>query len=64
MSVIFLLIPLAFLLAALAVWAFVRSAQEGQYDDLDTPAHRMLLDDDRGPATVPGPSSTRQAESA
>lgn len=29
MSVIFLLIPLAFLLAALAVWAFVRSAQEG-----------------------------------
>ncbi len=46
MSVLFLLIPLAFVLAGLAVWAFVRSALEGQYDDLETPAHRMLVDDD------------------
>lgn len=46
MSVIYLLIPLALLLAGIAVWAFVRSAMQGQYDDLDTPAHRMLLDDD------------------
>lgn len=46
MSVLYIMLPLAFVLAGLAVWGFIRSARQGQYDDLDTPALRMLEDDD------------------
>ncbi len=46
MSVIFVVLPLALLVVAGAVLAFVWSARSGQYDDLDTPAMRMLHDDE------------------
>lgn len=46
MSVIFLVLPLALVVVAAAVVAFVWAARRGQFDDLDTPALRMLHDDD------------------
>lgn len=46
MSVIYIVLPLAIVLASLGVWAFIRAASQGQFDDLETPAARMLLDDD------------------
>jgi cbb3-type cytochrome oxidase maturation protein len=46
MSVLFIVLPLALLLVGCAVWAYVWSVRQGQYDDLDTPAVRMLHDDD------------------
>lgn len=46
MSVLTIMLPLAFLLAAGALIAFVRAAREGQFDDLETPAIRMLDDED------------------
>lgn len=49
MSIIYVMIPLALLLAAGGVIAFVRAARGGQFDDLETPAHRMLDDDDTAP---------------
>ena len=45
MSVIFLVLPLALLIVAAAVGAFVWAARRGQYDDLDTPAIRAVQDD-------------------
>jgi cbb3-type cytochrome oxidase maturation protein len=45
-SVIYLLMPLAFALGGTAVWAFVRATRAGQFDDLETPAHRILHDDE------------------
>ncbi|MBA3918376.1 MAG: cbb3-type cytochrome oxidase assembly protein CcoS [Gemmatimonas sp.] len=45
MSVLFLVLPLALLVVGGAVLAFVWSARSGQYDDLDTPAMRVLGDD-------------------
>jgi cbb3-type cytochrome oxidase maturation protein len=45
MNIIVLLLPLALLLALAFVTAFAWSAHRGQYDDLETPAHRLLLDD-------------------
>lgn len=45
MSVVFVMAPAALLLAALAVGAFVWATRDGQFDDTDTPAHRMLFDD-------------------
>jgi cbb3-type cytochrome oxidase maturation protein len=46
MSVIVIMIPAAMLIAGLAVLAFARAAKHGQFDDLESPAHRMLHDDD------------------
>lgn len=45
MSVLFLVVPLALLVVGTAVAAWVWSARSGQFDDLDTPAVRMLHDD-------------------
>lgn len=45
MSVLFIVVPLAVLLAALGVLAFAWAARSGQFDDVDTPAERMLHDE-------------------
>ena len=46
MSILYLLIPMAVLLMAVALWAFVWSVKSGQFDDMEGPAHRILMDDD------------------
>ncbi len=46
MSVIFIVIPLAIVLAAIAVAAFFWAARDGQFDDVDTAAIRMINDDE------------------
>ena len=49
MNVLYILIPLALLLLVGAVWAFFWAVSAGQFDDLDTPAMRVVLDDDSKP---------------
>lgn len=49
MSIIFILIPLGLVLLVAAVVAFFWAVRSGQFDDLETPAWRILLDDDRRP---------------
>ena len=46
MSVLWIVIPIAFVFAALAIAAFMWTVRTGQMDDLDTPASRMLFEDD------------------
>jgi len=46
MNIIYFLMPLALLLGGSFAAAFALSSWRGQYDDLETPAHRMLLDDE------------------
>jgi len=43
---IFVLLPLALLIAAIAVGFFIWAARTGQFDDLETPAVRILFDDE------------------
>ena len=45
MSILFLLVPLALFFAVGFTAAFVWCVQCGQYDDLETPAYRLLLED-------------------
>lgn len=45
MSVLYIAIPVALVVALIAVVAFAMQVRSGQYDDLETPAHRMLFDD-------------------
>ena len=49
MSILYVLIPLALLILGGAVWAFFWAVGSGQFDDLDTPAVRILMDDDKAP---------------
>ena len=46
MSILYLLIPLAVVLLGAAIAFFVWSVRSGQFDDLEGPAHRILMDDD------------------
>ncbi len=50
MEVLYLLVPLSLLLVALIVWIFLWAIRSGQFDDLEGPAHRILMDDDDTPA--------------
>lgn len=57
METIFVLLPLALLIAAVAVGFFIWAARTGQFDDLDTPAVRILFDDEEPrpkPDAAPG----------
>jgi cbb3-type cytochrome oxidase maturation protein len=45
MEVLFVALPIALLLGAAAVAAFIIAARHGQFDDLETPPQRMLYDD-------------------
>lgn len=45
MEVIVILLPLAIILALLFIGAFMWVTLRGQYDDLDTPKFKILLDD-------------------
>jgi cbb3-type cytochrome oxidase maturation protein len=53
MIVLYLLIPLGLVLLLLAVWGFFWAVRRGQFDDLETPAVQILLDDDAVPAAAP-----------
>jgi cbb3-type cytochrome oxidase maturation protein len=59
MDILFLLIPLSIVLALLIGVAFWWAVRSGQFDDLEAPAHRILLDDDdpRDPRDPPRSSS-------
>jgi cbb3-type cytochrome oxidase maturation protein len=46
MSIIYIVLPMAVVLAACAVLAFIWAAKGGQFDDLDTPPIRALHGDD------------------
>lgn len=46
MSVLYIVVPLALVVVAVAVAAFVWATRGGQFDDLDTPSLRMLRGDE------------------
>ena len=54
MNIIFILIPLGLVLLVVAVAAFFWAVRSGQYDDLESSAWRILLDDDAAPPKNPG----------
>ncbi len=68
MDILYLLIPIAIIFVGCALWAFFWSVNSGQYDDMESPAHSILFDDDNRlipddarqdasrPASPPGPA--------
>jgi cbb3-type cytochrome oxidase maturation protein len=47
MEILYLLIPLSLVLVLIAGVVFWWMADSGQFEDLEGPAHRILMDDDR-----------------
>lgn len=47
MEILYLLILVSLLLLGLIVWIMLWAVRDGQYEDLEGPAHRILLDEDR-----------------
>ena len=46
MTVLYLFVPLSMVIAAILVWAAFWAIKNNQYEDLEGPAHRILMDDD------------------
>lgn len=57
MDALYMLIPIALGVMIVVVVAFIYTVKSGQYDDLEGPAHRILMDDDdpRIPGSVHKP---------
>ena len=49
MESLFFLVPVTLLLVGIAVAVFFWAVRSGQFDDLDSPAWRILHDDDANP---------------
>ena len=47
MKIVMILVPVMLILVTLGVVLFSWAVKNGQYDDLDGPAHRILHDDDK-----------------
>lgn len=48
MEVIFILIPVSLLIIIGAIWAFVWSVRNDQFEDLDKEGHSILFEEDPG----------------
>ncbi len=58
MEVLFIAIPLTLMIVIAAVVLFLWAMKNGQFDDLDTPAHRALLED--SPTSEHPPQTTKK----
>jgi cbb3-type cytochrome oxidase maturation protein len=46
LNIIYFLLPIALALGFFFTASFIFASRKGQFDDLETPAHRILLDDE------------------
>lgn len=60
MEIMYLLVPLSVVLVFVIGVVFWMSVRGGQFDDLEGPAYRVLMDDDK-PGAAPAPDSSGQA---
>jgi cbb3-type cytochrome oxidase maturation protein len=45
MEVIYFLVPLGLMFLGIAIWSFFWAVKHDQFDDMDSPSHRILQDD-------------------
>ncbi|NOY66069.1 MAG: cbb3-type cytochrome oxidase assembly protein CcoS [Gammaproteobacteria bacterium] len=60
MNILYLLIPVGVLFLGAAIWLFIWSVRNGQYEDLEGPAYRILMDDDD--PKIPGNQNKEKPE--
>jgi cbb3-type cytochrome oxidase maturation protein len=47
MDIIYLLLPIALIIVIIIIAVFFWAVKSDQFDDLEGPAHRILMDDDK-----------------
>jgi cbb3-type cytochrome oxidase maturation protein len=57
MDILILLIPLSLALIGAIAWFMLWAAKNGQFDDLEGPAHSIIMDDDTPPRPEDTPES-------
>jgi cbb3-type cytochrome oxidase maturation protein len=62
MEILYLLIPLSLVLVGVIIWAFFWAVRSGQFDDLEGPAYRILMDDDGPPGRKSGGEESEKLE--
>lgn len=45
MEIIYLLVPLSLIFLGVGIWFFFWAVKHKQFDDMEGPAHRILMDD-------------------
>ncbi len=45
MTILYVIIPIAIILTSFFVFTFIWAVKKEQFDDLETPAHKILIDD-------------------
>ena len=53
MEIVYALLPISLLLGLFGFLAFMWALRSGQYDDMDTPAVKMLFDDEEDRKSPP-----------
>jgi cbb3-type cytochrome oxidase maturation protein len=48
-DILILLIPLSLVVVGVIAWIMLWAAKSGQFDDLEGPAHSVIMDDDTPP---------------
>jgi len=48
MEILGLLILISLIVIAIVIWLFFKMSSSGQFDDLEAPGRRILMDDDGG----------------
>ncbi len=59
MQSLYMIVPVAMAFCAVAIAAWLWASRNGQYDDLDREARRILEDDDTHGQPVPGSQQQR-----
>ncbi len=60
MDILYLLIPLSLVFVVLIAVVFLWAVKSGQFEDMEGPAHRILMDDDDEPRRVAAPSDRKK----
>lgn len=63
MSALYIVLPLALIVVLVALFAYLWAARHGQFDDLTTPAMRVLHDDEGRRKEPERPEGAKEAES-
>jgi len=63
MDIIYLLLPVALIIVAIIIAVFFWAVKSDQFDDLEGPAYRILMDDDEN-SSKPGKDKTAKNKSS
>ena len=63
MEMLYILIPLGLAVIAVAAYGFAWAIRNGQFDDLEGPAYRILMDDDDPKIPVRAPKEEGEGTS-